>query len=549
MVVVASATAANAWMMEPVLDDIFLNKDKTMLLIVPIAVFTITVIKGFAAYGQAVIMRFVGQRIVTDMQYQLYNHLLHADIGSLQEESSGKIISRFTNDINILRRSVSNVVTGFAKEIFTLVFLIGVMFYQSFTLSVIAFGAFPLAIYPIIRLGKRMRKVSHKTQEELGEFTNQLDETFQGIDVIKAYQRENFEAKRSKKILERLFDLYIKAARTEAATSPIMESLGGVAIAAVIWYGGLQVVEGNTSPGSFFSFITALIMAYKPMKSLSGLNTALQEGLASAKRLFILLDVQPTIVNKPKAVSLDKIDGNIELAKVHFSYNEEGKALDGVSLKVPKGKTVALVGPSGSGKSTIMNLILRFYDVADGQLLIDNHDIRDITLHSLRQHIAIVNQHVTLFDDTIAANIAYGKPGASQKEIEAAAKAAAADEFIKDLPQQYKTVIGQNGFALSGGQRQRLAIARAMLKNAPILLLDEATSALDSISEKKVQKALEKLMKGRTTIVIAHRLSTVENADKIFVLKKGKVIESGKHKTLLKKGGEYSNLHLGLEKT
>jgi ATP-binding cassette, subfamily B, bacterial MsbA len=544
MIVVAAATAANAWMMQPALDTIFLKHDRTMLMIIPVAVFLIAIIKGFGTYFQSLLMKYVGQRIITDMQLTLYEHLLYADMAMLHRQSSGKLISRFTNDITVMRRSVSNVLTGIAKELLTVVFLVGLMFYQSLTLSLIAFTVFPIAVYPIIRLGKRMRKISHRTQEELGNYTSQLDETFQGIRTVKAYGREPHEIGKARGIIEGIFALYIKAARTESGSSPIMEALSGIAIAAVIWYGGTQVINGTTTPGSFFSFITALIMAYKPVKNLADLNTSLQEGLASAKRLFAILDITPAITDSPNATALEVKGGHIVLNNVSFHYATGKQALNHLSLEVPAGKTVALVGASGSGKSTIMNMVLRFYDPDSGTITIDGTNIKDVTIASLRESIALVSQDIVLFDDTVRTNIAYGKClNVNDEEIISAAKSAYAHDFIMQLPQGYDTIIGQHGASLSGGQRQRLAIARAILRNSPILLLDEATSALDPISEQQIQAALAQFTQNRTTLVIAHRLSTVINADIIHVVSSGSIIESGTHMELMALEGEYTRLY------
>lgn len=548
MIVVAAATAATAYLMQPVIDDIFVNQHHEKLLWVVFALLAVTLIKAGASYGQSFFLIYVTQRIVTKMQMQLYRHLLHADIALITGESSGKLVSRFSNDFNILRSAINIVAINFAKEFFTMVFLVGVMFYQSVTLALIAFAAFPIAIYPVVRLGKRMRKISVRTQEELGEFTEKLGESFHNAAVIKAYQQEEAEVARASGVVERIFTLYVKAARVYSAVSPIMEMLSGFAIAAVIWYGGSQVIEGGTTPGKFTSFITAALLAYKPIKSLSSLNATMQEGLGAAKRLFKLLDTSPQIKDRDGAVTLPLRGGAVAFKNVRFSYSDDKSALKDISFNVPSGKTVALVGPSGGGKSTIMNLILRFYDPDKGSILIDDYDLRDVTIASLRENMAFVGQNIVLFDDTVSANIAYGRPDASEEDIRKAARAAAADSFIQELADGYDTVIGQNGFTLSGGQRQRIAIARAMLRNAPILLLDEATSALDSISEKHIQQALQRLMQGRTTIVIAHRLSTVENADVIHVIKHGNIIESGSHKELIALGGEYSRLYkVGLE--
>lgn len=543
MITVAGTTATYAYLTGPLVDDIFVRKDHEMMVVIPIIICFVAALNGFANYGSSYIMRCLGQRVITDMQQRLYGHMLNADFAMVTGESSGKTVSRFTNDINTLRSSISLVITGIAKESLTLFFLVGMMFYRNYTLAIIAFMAFPIAIYPVIRLGRRMRKISLKTQEELGVFTARLDETFKSIKIIKAYQQEGWELNRTKTVMERIYVLYSKAIRTQSAASPIVETISGVSIAAVVWYSSTQ----NLSGGEFLSFIAAALLAYKPAKSLSGINTTLEEGLAAAQRLFDLLDTKPKLIDKDNAKTLEFKGGGIEFEDVSFRYTHEKLALNGINMHVPGGKTVALVGTSGGGKSTIMNLILRLYDVDHGAIKVDGQDIRDVTLTSLRKNIGFVSQEINLFDDTVAANIAYGKQDASHEEIVAAAKAAAAHEFIEKLPQGYDTVIGEAGLTLSGGQRQRLSIARAMLRNAPILLLDEATSALDQVSEKIVQEALGTLMKGRTTIVIAHRLSTVINADIIYVIKHGKVVESGDHQTLIDKHGAYSKLYRGLE--
>jgi subfamily B ATP-binding cassette protein MsbA len=544
MVIVASATAANAWMMQPALDKIFVEKDTKMLALIPIAVIILAMIKGIAGYGQSVAMAYLGRSIITDIKKELYNHLLYADVALLSGQSSGTLISRFTHDIEIMRYSIANILTGIGREALTLVFLVGVMFYQSWELALIAFTVFPITIFPMLKISRRMRKIARNTQQELGEFTTRLDETFQGVRMIKAYAREGYESKRATGTLDSLFRLYAKAARTEAITSPLTETLGGISVAAVIWYGGSHVLDGTTTPGAFFSFITALLMAYKPVKGLSKLNSNVQEGLAAAQRLFSVLDTHAHVIDAPNAKALVLTQGEIHFHHVSFRYGKDKTALDDISIHVPPGKMVALVGKSGGGKSTLTNLLLRFYDPHSGTITIDRQDIRQVTLTSLRESMAVVNQEVTLFDDTVRANIAYGKLDATEEEIVQAAKMAAAHEFIMELPEGYDAMIGQRGVKLSGGQRQRIAIARAMLKNAPILLLDEATSALDTVSELQIQKALDRLMEGRSTLVIAHRLSTIMHADIIYVMENGRVVESGTHEALLAQGGAYSTLYL-----
>ena len=543
MVFVAGATAASAWLMKPVINDVFVAKNKEFLLPISIAVLVTFAIKGLANYAQSVIMHYVGQRIITDTQHRLYAHLTRMDLGFFHQTPTGSLISRFTVDINMMRAAVSNALTGIGKDFLTLIFLVGVMFIQDLYLAVIAFVVFPVAILPIVKLGQRIRKVTVSTQEELGQFTTILEQSIQGARVVKAYGMEEYEKGRFHNIAERVFQLVFKSLRIRSMASPIMETLGGIAVALVIFYGGYRVIEDSMNPGAFFSFITALLLAYEPMKRLANLNTSLQEGLASAQRLFGLLDTKPNITDKPNATTLKIKGGNIVLNQVNFSYMPEHPVINGISLSVPAGKLVALVGPSGAGKSTILNLIPRFYEVDSGIIKIDGIDVRDATLDSLRGNIALVSQEIILFDDTVRANIAYGRPDASEKEITQAAKNAAAHEFIEAMSNGYDTYVGERGTKVSGGQRQRLAIARAMLKNAPILLLDEATSSLDTESEREVQAALMELMKGRTTLVIAHRLSTVIEADLIHVIDNGKLVESGNHPELLSKNGTYARLY------
>jgi subfamily B ATP-binding cassette protein MsbA len=543
MLAVAGTTALNAWLMEPVLDKIFLDKDARLVWMIAGVFLVSSVVKGSATYVQSVLMTRVGQRVVADIQLLLFARLMRADLAFFHANPTGTLISRFTNDANVMRGAAANVLVGIGKDALTVVFLVALMFYQDWLLALISFVVFPVAIRPIVSMGRRMRRVSANTQAELGLFTTLLDQTFQGARHVKAYGMEAYETDRAGHLIERIFKLVDRAARTRSAASPLMETLGGVAVAIVIVYGGYQVIGGSRSTGALFSFITALLLAYQPVKSLAGLNVNLQEGLAAAQRVFATLDVEPEIRDRPGAKPLTVHAGEIRFEGVHFGYGGGRSALSGVDLLVPAGKTVALVGPSGAGKSTILNLIPRFYEVGAGCIEIDGVDIREATLASLRGSIALVSQEVSLFDDTVRANIAYGRFGASEEEIVAAAKAAAADGFIRALPQGYDTMVGEHGVKLSGGQRQRLSIARAMLKNAPILLLDEATSALDTESERQVQAALRELMRGRTTLVIAHRLSTVVDADVIYVVEHGRVTERGSHAALLARGGAYARLY------
>ena len=543
MVITAAATAAYAYMMEPVLNEVFDRKNGAMLVVLPAIVVLIFVVKGCAGYGQVVLMNHVGQRIIADMQTRMFAHLMRADLAFFHGTPTGTLISRFTNDVTLLRAAVSTALTGIVKESLTVVFLVGVMFYQDWFLALVASFVFPVAILPVVKIGRRMRKVSAATQARMGRFTALLEETFQGARHVKAYGMESHEIGRAREVVEDLFRLICKALRVRALSTPIMENLGGIAIAVVIFYGGSKVIAGTTTTGAFFSFITALLLAYQPMKRLANLNANLQEGLAAAQRIYALLDTEPAIVDRPGARPLAIGRGAIAFDDVHFAYDGGAPALEGVTLTIPAGRTVALVGSSGAGKSTILNLIPRFYDVESGSVSIDGTDVRDATLASLRGALALVSQEISLFDDTVRANIAYGRPGATDDEIREAARAAAADDFIAALAGGYDTVVGERGVKLSGGQRQRIAIARAMLKNAPILLLDEATSALDSETERQVQAALAILMAGRTTLVIAHRLSTVMDADLIYVLEDGRVVERGRHAVLLARGGAYARLH------
>jgi subfamily B ATP-binding cassette protein MsbA len=539
----AGSTALRAWLMEPVLDRIFIARDASLLLLLGGAALVLALIKGFADYGQTVLMNRVGQRVIADIQIASFARLLRADLAYFNATSSGLLISRLTNDVGLLRNAAGNVLAGIGRDAVTVVFLVGLMFYQDWVLALIAFFAFPLAIRPIIGIGRRMRRVSANTQAEMGQLTTLLSQTFQGARHVKAYGMEEYEERRAGRLIERIFALVDRANRTRSRATPMMEALGGAAIAVVILYGGQQVISGARTPGAFFSFITALLLAYQPVKALAILNANLQEGLAAAQRVFQVLDIEPAIHDRPGAQPLSVGTGEVRFEQVRFGYHPGAVALDEISLTVPGGGTVALVGPSGAGKSTMLNLIPRFYEVDHGAISIDGQDVRAVTLASLRGAIALVAQEVSLFDDTVRANIAYGRFGASGEEIEAAAAAAGADRFIRELPQGYDTLVGEHGVLLSGGQRQRLAIARAMLKDAPILLLDEATSALDSESERQVQAALRSLMRGRTTIVIAHRLSTVIGADLICVLDRGQVVETGRHAQLLARNGLYARLY------
>ena len=539
----AGSTAGRAWLMQPVLDRIFVAHEGSLLLLIAGAALALALVKGLADYGATVSMTRIGQRVIADVQIVLFARLMRADLAYFHANPTGTLISRFTSDAMLLRNAAASVIAGIGKDAVTVAFLIGVMFYQDWLLALVSFFVFPLAIRPIVGIGRRIRRVAANTQAEIGQFTTLLSQTFQGARHVKAYGMEEYEEGRAVGLIERVFMLIDRNTRTRSRASPLMETLGGMAIAVVILYGGHQVISGARTPGALFSFITALLLAYQPLKSLANLNASLQEGLAAAQRIFEVLDLEPMIRDIPGARPLHIAGGEIRFDDVCFGYVPGILAIDRTSLTIPAGHTVALVGPSGAGKSTMLNLIPRFFDVAAGSISIDRQDVRSVTLASLREAIALVAQEVSLFDDTVRANIAYGRFGASAAEIEEAARAAAADAFIRELPRGYDTLVGEHGVRLSGGQRQRIAIARAMLKNAPILLLDEATAALDSEAERQVQTALNTLIRGRTTLVIAHRLSTIQRADLICVINRGQIVETGRHGELLAQGGLYARLH------
>jgi len=543
MVVSAGTAAATAFVMKPIIDEVFFEKNASYVMYTTIAVILIFSLRGIATFGQTVMMDWVGTRVISDIQKDLFGKLVYADLAWFHDTSPGNLISRFVVDTQHLRNVATQVLVVLTKDSLTAIFLVASLFYYDWRMALFILIALPPGAAAIRQLVKRARKAFHKVLSQTADFSTFLEENFQGIRVVKAYGREKQAKARGDAVVEARFAAQYKALRIEATSSPIVETLSGFLIAGVIFYGATNVIDGHTTPGTFFAFITAVMLAYQPIKSVAKIFPRMQGGIAAAQRIFELLDIVHEIEDAPTAVPLEFHKGAVEFRNVSFAYGPDEPVLKGISLRLEAGKRVALVGPSGGGKSTILNLIPRFYDVNSGEIFIDDQSIQNVTLSSLRQEIALVSQDIFLFDDTITANIAYGRDGATEEEIIEAAKAAAVHDFIATLPKGYNTVVGSAGVRLSGGQRQRVAIARAMLKDAPILLLDEATSALDTESERKIQLALKHLMQGRTSLVIAHRLSTILDADSINVIVEGQVVESGTHDQLLEKNGVYADLY------
>ena len=541
MLVMAGANSAIPFLIKPVVDDVFINKDVRMLKLIPIAVIVIYLLLGLATYFQAYLMNYVGQNIIRRLRDSLYDRIQDLPISFFQREKTGVLMSRVTNDVNVIKNMVSSAVATSLKDFFTIVGLTFVIFYRDWKMALIAIVVLPMAWFPIVVLGRKVRRVTTGTQEAMADLTSSLHETFAGNKIIKAFGMEAYEKKQFFKKTLNLFKLEVKTIRFKALSSPIMEFLGGFGIAIVIWYGGSKVIAGTSTAGNFFSFMAAVIWLYGPVKKLTKLNNVIQQGLAGADRVFDILETESDIQESIDPVEVKRGPHRIVFKNVYFKYDDT-MVLKNINLNVRVGEILAFVGMSGGGKTSIVNLIPRFYDVSKGSVFIDDVDIRDASISSLRDQIAIVTQEPILFNDTVSKNIAYGNQNASDEDIKNAAQAAYAYEFIQNFSDGFETNIGELGGRLSGGEKQRICIARALLKDAPILILDEATSSLDTESETLVQKALENLMKGRTTFVIAHRLSTVAIADNIAVVVDGRIVEEGKHEELMARKGEYFKL-------
>lgn len=542
MLFYSAATGATALLVKNVLDDIFIKRDAMMLKLVPLLVVGVYLIKGVSFFIHTYLMKYIGQSIIKDLRDDIFDHLMGLPMAFYDRRSTGSIMSRFLNDVTLVQYAVTNTLASVVRDPLTILALVCVLVYRDWILSLVAFVVLPVAIYPMIRFGQSFRRVTKKSQAKISRITTLLHETISGIKIVKAFGMEDFEKVRLHKENDRLFWLYMKTKKIESLSPPVMEFLGSVGIAAVVLLGGSQVINQRMSTGEFFSFMTALIMLYEPFKKLTKVNNATQEALAASERIFKILDETSDIKEKEGAKALDHVRGEVSFEDVSFSYSRQ-TVLRHINLDVKPGEVIAIVGSSGGGKSTLLSLIPRFYDVDSGSVRIDGHDVRDLTLKSLRSKIAIVTQEMILFNDTVRSNIAYGRAGASVDEIVKAAVSAYADEFIQAMPEGYDTVIGERGITISGGERQRLCIARAILADAPILILDEATSSLDAESEMLVQKALENLMVNRTTFIIAHRLGTIVHADRIVVIDEGTISQIGSHQELMAGNKVYQRLY------
>ena len=543
IILTSLTTAATAWLLDPAIKEIFENKNTKMLYIIPIAIIITFIIKAFAIYGTRIVTIKVGIKIIKNIQTLMAKKFLLSDISHITKKHSGRYLSNFTNDTGVLFGVLTGVVVTLFKESFTLIALLGLMFYHDWQLSLLAIIMIPIAAISSKNLGKKMGKKVNISLEASDKFMKFLSEIIKGSWLIKIYQKEEEELKRISMIIDERFKAIRKVEQTRLGAGPIMEVISAIAIAVVVFFAGYRSMQGAITLGEFVSFLAALMLAYQPVRALAGINIGIQEGISAAKRIYELIDQINEIYHDENAPSLKLNNASVEFKNISFTYPDGTQALKNLSAKIEGGTKVGLVGVSGSGKTTFLNLIPRFFHLKNGSILIDNQNINDINLNSLRKEISLVSQDVILFDDTIKANILYGNALASNEEIIKACKFAAAQDFVEKLPNKYETIIGENGIKLSGGQKQRLSIARAILKNSSIILLDEATSSLDSESEAVIQKAIENLTKNKTTIIIAHRLSTVMNCDKILVFENGKIIEEGKHEFLVNNSLTYKKLY------
>ena len=541
--IVALTTPALPELIRRVIDDIFVNADRSMLTILPLVAISIMLIRAIGTYGANVAINFIGQRIVGSLQKDLYKSILNSDLAYINSIHSARFISSFTADSSKLRETMSSVVVNLSRNILMVVGLVGYLFYVDAMLATIFFIVIPPAAIGLKFLGKRLRKAIRMSLEEIGTLSALVSETLKGIRIIKAYGKEQMHLTKASEVIDQVVSFSMKGVRARSASAPIMEIVTGVAIACIIYYAGNKSLDGLMTVGSFMAFTTAAGLLYDPLKAVANLQAMLQEGIAASQRLFPILDNKPKIQDKENLKKLETVSGSINFENVCFSYSKNDKnVLKNISIKIKSGQTVALVGPSGAGKSSLLNLVPRFYDVSSGKVKIDDIDIKHLSLADVRGSSALVSQDTLIFDLSIKENIIFGNENVTDKTFQKVCEDSLVDDFVKDLPNGYETIAGESGVRISGGQKQRIAIARAMIKNAPILLLDEATSSLDSDSEKKVQIALDKLIKNKTALVIAHRLSTVRNVDIIYVIDKGIVVEEGDHDTLIKKDGLYSFL-------
>ncbi len=540
---VALSTSMIAYLLDPAIEKIFIEKNEQLMLLIPFAILFAFTLKGSSLYLAKVTLIKVGGEIQKILQLEIMQSILVSSVEKIDKKHSGKIISHVNYDSSLVKNLVTNTILLFTKDTLTLIGLIIVMFYQNWKLAIFAIIMIPLASGAAKSLGKRVGKVSKESQEVAGFLNSFFLEVIRNHKIIKIFQKENYENERLSKLINTFKQKVVKIETVMTRATPIMETLTGLMIGGLIYYSGSLIISGELELNNFFSFLAAMMLAYQPVRSLATLNMGIYQGLSAARRILPIID-SANLSDVNKGLKLNLGDGNIEFKKVKFKYSEgRDNVLDGVDLIIKTGEMTALVGHSGAGKSTILNLIPRFYEPVDGEITIDQEPISKFSLNSLRKNISLVTQDTTLFDDTIKNNIKYSNLNASDEDIEEAAKLSNCDEFIKTMPNGYDTIIGENGVRLSGGEKQRLSIARAMLKKSKIILLDEATSSLDSDTEQKIQNAINHLTKGRTTIVIAHRLSTVINSNKIYVIEKGKVVGEGAHEELLKSSDIYNNFY------